>query len=195
MHDDSARDSDSIYAGLGAVQRLGHWNTSFRAVTSQPIEEDTAAASGGVLLFAEVSRTPAHSDRLWYANGFWGIEDFTSAARGPETGGPLGRTGILFSAVGLGSYGSALGNEANDSFGGAAGWQTFLGDDTHRRQLILEVGGRADTDASNRESVAIGLRFGQAVGRHAILRVDGFLAGSDDQGPSSGLRTELQIKF
>ena len=34
-----------------------------------------------------------------YANVFWGIDRFASAARGPTTGGPLGRTGILIAAA------------------------------------------------------------------------------------------------
>ena len=186
--------TDAFYAGAGAVQRIGHWNTAFRALTSRA-EDDTPAASDGTLLFAEVSRNPVHSDDLVYGTAFLGFDRFSSAARGPETGGPLGRAGVLFAAVGLGSYGSALGNEADDSFGGALGWQTFLDDETHRNQLILEVGGRADTDESNREAVAAGFRFQRALGSRTVLRFDGFLTGRDDLEPLAGLRCELLIKL
>lgn len=199
-HDDSAApggtaDSDALFAAASAVQRIGHVNTAFRGLTSQPIHDESTAAGQGTLLFVEVSRNPPASDDLVYANAFWGIDQFTSAARGPETGGPLGGTGILFAAVGLGSFGAPLGNRADDSLGAALGWQTFLGDSEHRRQLVLEIGGRVDADSTDREAAAVGARFQQAVGRHVILRLDGFLAGRDGLAPSSGLRSELQIKL
>ncbi len=193
--DDDGVDTDALYAGAGAVQRLGHWNTTFRALASHPVHAESPAASRGQLLFAELSRTPTASDDLVYANAFWGIERFSSAARGPERGGPLGRAGILFAAVGLGSYGAPLGNDPDASIGAALGWQTFLGGDDRRRQLVLEVGGRVDTDASNREAVAGGFRYQQAAGRHAVWSLDGFVAGLDDAGPRSGLRAELALKW
>ena len=122
-------------------------------------------------------------------------DEFSSAARGPDRGGPLGRTGILFAAVGLGTYGAALGNDADESFGGSLGYQTFLGDEEHRRQLILEVGAREETRGTERGAVAAGLRYEQAIGRHTLLRFDGYVAGHDDDAPSSGARVELELKL
>ncbi len=198
---DDESNSDALYAGVGAVQRIGHTNTAFRAVVSKPIHDDTPEAGEGVLLFAEVSRNPVASDDLVYATLFLGLDHYSSAARGPETGGPLGRAGILFDAVGIGRYGAALGNRADEAVGGAIGWQSFLGDDLHRRQLVLEIGGRADTSSDSgvalerADAIAAGVRFQHAFGRHALLRVDGFVAGREDFGPSAGARTELQLKF
>lgn len=192
---DANGDSDALYFGAGAVQRIGHTNSSVRVLGSHTLHEESDAASKGVLLFGELSRNPTGSDDLVYATAFWGIDQFSSAARAPDVGGPLGRAGILFAAVGLGDYGAALGNRADDSFGGAVGWQTFLGDADHRRQLILEVGGRVDTEGSSRDAIATGFRLQQALGHHAILRFDGFVAGQDDVELRTGIRTELVWKF
>ncbi len=188
-----SNDSDALFCGIGAVQRLGHWNTTFRALTSQPLEEETAATGRGGLLFAELSRNRVHSDDLWYANTFVGIDQFSSALRGPETGGPLGRTGVLFAAVGVGSFPAALGNGAQSSVGGALGYQSFLGDPEHRRQLILEVGGRAEKEAP--DALGLGLRYQHAVGRRWIVRLDAFATGRETTGPEHGLRTELLLKL
>ncbi len=196
--DDTNDRSDALYFGASAVQRIGHWNTAFRAVASAPFRDKTAQTDGGVLLFSEISRHVRHSRDMVYANGFVGIEEFSSAARGPDRGGPLGRTGILFEAVGLGSYGSALGNRAEHSAGGALGWQLFLDgekDDDLRHQLVLEVGGRSDTDGRNASAAALGARYQRAFGRRLVLRLDGFFSARESDSPSSGLRAELLIKF
>ena len=105
-------DQDAVYFGLGSVQRIGRYSTTVRAVSSHPFNDDSPEVSGGALLFGEVSRPLRASDDLVYANAFVGLDRFASAARGPGTGGPLGRTGILFEAVQLGNYGAALGNRA-----------------------------------------------------------------------------------
>ncbi|MEZ5978676.1 MAG: hypothetical protein R3F34_10700 [Planctomycetota bacterium] len=193
--DTGGSDTDALFAGVGAVQRIGRVNTSFRAMTSQPLHGESSAAGRGGLLFAELSRELEHSHDQVYATAFAGLGDFTSAARGPENGGPLGRAGILFAAVGLGGYPAALGNDAKDALGGALGFQTYLGDERERRQLVLEVGGRAGTDGSAADAVALGSRYQVAFGRHGVVVVDGYLVGRHDIGPSAGLRFEVQFKF
>ncbi|MFB3132167.1 MAG: hypothetical protein ACE10K_06570, partial [Rhodothermales bacterium] len=117
----SADDStgDGIYVGLGSTQRRGSYNHTFRALASFPVGDETVANSQGVLLHNQLSWTPHHTFNLIYINTFVGINEFRSAARGPSAGGPLGRTGILFAAVGLGSYGAALGNGADNAVGGS----------------------------------------------------------------------------
>ena len=184
---------DAFFASGSAVQRIGPFNTTFRISTSLPVDGSTSASSRGTLLFNELSWTPHHGHNLFYINSFWGIDRFSSAARGPATGGPLGRTGILFSAIGMGQYGAPLGNRADDAFGGSFGYQMFF---SHtRKQLILEIGGRKDTNNIDDGSAAIGLRYQQAAGRRFIVQVDTFGATRQNRQNSFGGRLELLVKF
>ena len=193
---------DGIYWGIDAVQRMGHFNTSFRVVGSHPIGRETAFNSNGLILFGEISRTPFGTHNHLYLNGYWGINKFRSAARAPSAGGPLGRTGILFSAVGLGNYGAALSNFADDSFGGALGYQMFFAH--NRKQLILEAGGRCATDNIGQSAFAFGARYQMAIGRRLVMVLDGF-SGYDFSNENNGFqqndrfqlggRLEFQVKF
>lgn len=184
---------DGYYAAVSAVQRLGHLNTSFRALYSAAQGNDNAAVSTGTLLFAETSWSPTGTHDNVYINGYLGIDQFSSVARDVEAGGPLGRTGILFASVGLGNYGAALNNRPDDSYGGAIGYQRFI--TGQREQLIVELGARNETKGPETGAVAIGARYQRAFGRHTILVVDGFLNDSDASGQGSGIRTELRWKF
>ena len=108
---------DAFFAGISGIQRIGPFNTTFQVNSSFPFDGETPQTSRGTLLFSEMSWTPPHTDNILYLNAFWGIDQFSSAARNFAAGGPLGRVGILFEAVGLGRYGSALNNRANDTAG------------------------------------------------------------------------------
>jgi hypothetical protein len=163
---------DGLFFGLSSVQRMGKYNTSFRALGSLPIGDETLHNSGGALLFSEISWTPHGNHNLVYLNSFWGIDNFRSASRDPATGGPLGRTGILFAAVGLGRYGAALSNDASESFGGSLGYQMFFAHT--RRQLILELGGRYATNDFGQRAAAAGGSYQIAVGRRWVVRFDAF---------------------
>lgn len=147
----------------------------------------------GSLLFAEISFNPPHSLDVLYLNGFWAIDEFTSASRGPDAGGPLGRTGLLFAAVGLGRYGAPLGNDAQNAVGAALGYQHFF--NGIRSQVVVEVGFRSDTNDTDESAVAIASRFETAIGRNNILRLDAFITGQEHRGPASGARIEWLIKF
>jgi hypothetical protein len=192
---DDGGDDDGFFWGVSSVQRIGHYNTSFRLVGSHALEEESAAVSDGVLAFAEVSWTPPWGHDLVYINSFVGIDDFTSAARGPATGGPLGRTGLLFAAVGIGRYGAALQNTANDSFGAAVGYQAFLDKET-RKQLVVEAGFRAGTSDEVDSAIAVGARYQQAIGQRYVLQFDAFtgLRESTDD-PLLGARAEFRVSF
>jgi hypothetical protein len=163
---------DGLYMGLSAVQRMGKYNTAFRVLGSVAIGDETIHNSSGALLFSEISWTPHGNHNLVYVNGFLGIDNFRSASRDPTTGGPLGRTGILFAAVGLGRFGAALSNDASESFGGSLGYQMFFAHT--RQQLILELGGRYATNDFGQRAIAGGARYQIAVGRRWVLRFDGF---------------------
>lgn len=163
---------DGLYLGLSSVQRMGKYNTSFRILSSFPIGDETIHNSQGTLLFSEISWTPHGNHNLVYINAFAGIDNFRSASRDPSVGGPLGRTGILYAAVGLGRYGAALSNDASESGGGSLGYQMFFAHD--RQQLILELGGRYATNDFGQRAVAGGASYQIALGRRWIFRLDGF---------------------
>lgn len=186
---------DALFAGLRGVQRIGPFNTTLTLNASFPLERETPQTSRGTLVFNEISWTPPHTQDVLYLNTFWGIGEFSSAIRGPETGGPLGRTGILFAAVGLGRYGAALGNRADNAVGGSLGYQKFF--DGTRTQLIVELGGRENTNnqEDERGAVAAGLRYQQAVGRHFVVQVDAFGAVQEARDPAYGARIEWLTKF
>lgn len=190
---DSGNGGDGFYAGASATQRIGKWNTSFRANLSVALGKETDAVSTGGLLFAEISRTLPHSDNVVYGNAFWGIDRYSSAARDELAGGPLGRVGLLFAAVGLGNYGAPLSNRADRVVGGAIGHQWFF--NNHRTQFVLEVGGRKGTSDDVPDAAAIGGRFQQAIGDRFVLQFDAFTSVQDNRDQGFGARTELQVRF
>ena len=186
---------DAFFAGLRGVQRIGPFNTTFTLNTSLPTNRETSETSRGTLIFNEISWTPSHTQNFLYLNTFWGIGEFSSAIRGPATGGPLGRTGILFAAVGLGRYGAALGNRADNAVGGSLGYQMFF--KRTRQQLIVELGGRKHTNnrVVDGDAFAAGLRYQQAVGQHFVVQVDTFGAVREERDPAYGVRLEWLTKF
>lgn len=196
--------ANGVFWGLSATQRIRKLNTTFRLLGSHATDKLPANGAGvsplddGYLLFTQMNYTPAWTHNNLYLDAFWGIDHYTSAARGPAVGGPLGNTGILFASFGIGnfnSFGAALGNRPDKSAGAALGYQIFS-EDT-RRQYIVEVGGRDRTDdAPNGRQLGVGLRFQQALGRRFIIRVDGF--GDKRQGISDmgwGSRLEFLTQF
>ena len=187
-----------LYAGLGSSQRFGKFNTVFRVNTSVAIEKESARVRNGTLLFAEVSHTPYWGQDLIYLNGFWGIDQFSSADRAPTAGGPLGRVGILNAAVGLGRYVAPLSNQADNAVGGALGYQMFFGE-LRRRQLILEIGGRAPTQTPTllrqQPAEGVGARYQQAFGRRLLVVLDTFGVLREKNQDSFGGRVEFLVKF
>ncbi|MEP5623464.1 MAG: hypothetical protein ABJP82_12895, partial [Hyphomicrobiales bacterium] len=129
---------DGLYFGASATQRIGLFNTSFRVNTSTALNKRSSAVNDGVLLFSEISRTATGSDNIFYGNLFWGMGNYTSAARDKGTGGPLGRVGVLFAAPEVSLGGSALSNRADYAFGGSFGHQMFFNED--KTQLTLKLG-------------------------------------------------------
>lgn len=184
---------DGYFAAISGVQRFGHLATSLRLLHSKAKDQENASVSTGTLLFAETSFTPARTNDNVYINGFVGIDQFSSAARDVDTGGPLGRTGILYASVGLGGYGTALSNRPDDAWGGAIGYQAFL--DGQREQLIIELGARDELKGAQSGAVALGARYQKAYGRHTILVLEGFANDTSGTGHGSGIRSELRWKF
>jgi hypothetical protein len=140
---DSRTGGDGFYVGAGATQRIGLINTTFRVNSSVALDRDTPAVSTGTLLLAQLSLTLPDSRDLVYLDLFWGIDQYSSAARGPDLGGPLSSIGLLFAAQGLGSYGAPIGDQPDNSVGAAIGYQKFIGGT--EKQLTVELGGRIAT--------------------------------------------------
>jgi hypothetical protein len=189
---------NAFYAGLGSIQRIGKINSTFRAATSVAVDGPSGKATTGTLLLSQLSYTIPSSVDLIYMDAYWGIDRFSSAARDPTAGGPLGDVGILTAAVGLGSYQAPLSNQADHSAGAAVGYQMFF-DERHRQQLIFEIGGRAPTQAPSeaRQHAAegIGLQYQRAFGRRFVLVASTFGVTRDESGMSVGGRVEWETKF
>jgi hypothetical protein len=184
---------DGWYAGISSTQRIGHYNTAFRVNVSRAMDQRNAAVDDGILLFAEVSRTLPYSEDFVYATSFLSLDNYTSAARSPLVGGPLGRAGILFAAIGLGTYGTPLSNRADNTMGGALGYQMFF--NNQRTNLVLELGGRTGTDGREDASVALGARLQFAIGARSLIQFDAFVAGNEGRDDGAGLRSEYLLRF
>ena len=125
---------------------------------------------------------------------FWAIDQFTSAARGPLMGGPLGQTGILFASPALGQFGAPLSNQASAAFGGSLGYQLFF-DSIIGQQVVFEVGGRKDTNGINQGEIGSAVRYQKRLNGHWILLVDGFASWRENEGVGPGARIEMFAKF
>jgi hypothetical protein len=191
---------DGIYAGIGDIRRIGTWSSTTRLNGSWALDEETAAIGTGGLLTSQLNRTMTFNDDLFYVDTFVGVGDYTSAARDPSTGGPLGTIGILYRTPGLGDFAPALGNRVGESVGGAVGYQHFF--DNRQASVIAELGGRVSISGDEMEdSVAFGLLFQKAMGQHSILRLDAHVAYIDDPANPGrddfgyGARAEWRVKF
>ena len=141
----------------------------------------------------EVSWVPSRSHNNVYVNGFLGIDNFTSAARGPLEGGPLGRTGILFAAQAIGSLPAPISNSAQKASGFTLGYQRFFGP---RRQVIIEAGARFEHRIHFKNEQGIAARFQQALGRRAFVQLDAYSTWVEDESKAEyGSRIELQVKL
>ena len=191
-HDDET--GDLLAWGFSSTKRLfEHYNWTFRYVGSKAMTRQTRQSDDGHLLFTEFSWTPYGTHDVMYVNGFLGIDNYTSPARDTLAGGPLGRTGILFAARGVGSYPSPLSNRAQEAFGAAVGYQKFF--DNNSQHVVLEVGFRRDTTNDSPDFVGIGAQWQKSFNDNYIIQIDSFLRGEEDGGVGYGIRTEFQIKF
>ena len=190
----SASGSDSIHLGASSVQRIfGDINAAVRVNASIPVSNTGPNVSDGVLLFTELSKTVTGTEDIVYANGFWGINEFSSAARDRGAGGPLGNTGILFAAPQASLSGSPLSNRAQNVVGGSIGYQKFL--NHGKTQLVFEVGGRKDTNKVNEGAVAFGGQLLHALNNRTSLQVDAFISDGQNRTFGTGIRSEIRVRF
>ncbi len=196
IHSDNAHAGDGLYAGIGQTRRFGKLNSTLRANFSYALDDEGPAIDTGALLFSQLSRTMNYNFDIAYLNTFVGLGNYTSAARDPSVGGPIGGiNGLLFGAVGLGRYGSALSNQSNEAVGAALGYQHFLDGNFSKRQIIAEIGGRISTDGNSRSGGGISLGYQHAIDQHGILRLDSFVAAYDDGNTGTGVRVEYSFQF
>lgn len=193
VHSPDGPNGDGIYIGASSRQTIGWLHSRFRVMSSYALDNENAAVSTGTLLFTELSWSPKSTHNVAYVTGFWGIDQFASAARGPANGGPLGRAGLLFAAKGLGTFAPALSNRADDAIGGAIGYQMFF--NHYRTQLTTEMGGRMSTRDSGVDAFGVAMGVEQAVGQHVVLLLDAYSATRDGNDPAHGIRGEMTVKF
>ncbi|MEQ8813211.1 MAG: hypothetical protein RLO51_09895 [Thalassobaculum sp.] len=190
---DAGAGTDGAFLGIGSTQRIGKLNTAFRLAQSIALDESSAAVDTGTLALAELSGDPLGNDDVLYLNGAWAAGRFTSAARDPLVGGPLGPVGILFASAGLGDYGVALNNRAEDVAAAALGYQMFFNEE--RTQVVAELGARVGTDGEQRDAAALGLRLQQALGDRYVVQLDGFVSREEARDVGYGARTEFLVRF
>lgn len=196
--DSSTADFGSLVAfGLSAIRRFhGHentYNSSSHVLASFPTEGETAVSGRGVLLFQQLSWTVHKTEDLVYLNGFYAIDQFTSPARGRLAGGPLGQTGILFAAAGLGQSGAPLSNQADNAAGGSLGYQMFF--DDSKEQVVVELGARQGTKKNESGAAGIAGRYQKALDQHWIFLIDTFLTKTEGLNVAPGIRFEFLAKF
>jgi hypothetical protein len=190
-----ASGGDGLFIGASSVQRLGNYNTAVRVIQSIAMDDETAQVSDGTLFFGEFSTEPTASHDIAYLNAFVGLQAFSSAARGEQAGGPLGRTGILFANPGIGRTFAPLGSNADEAFGGAAGYQMFFNDDS--TQLVAEVGGIVSEASTARvqDGYGIGLRLQQKFLNRFLFQIDSFYTNREIANDVVGARLELTVQF
>jgi len=189
---DSETHGSGLFLAASHFRPIYRYNSTVRVAYSKAMDEESGAVADGFVLFNELSWHLGDRSDILYFNSFYGIDRFTSAARAPGTGGPLGKTGLLFASPGMGFYPAPLGNSAEDSLGSSFGYQYFP---QTGRQLVMEVGARTQTEGSSNTQWGALFRFQQALTRRLVVQVDGFYADVEGQDSGWGSRLELFLKL
>lgn len=185
---------NSIHAAISASQRFGGLSTTGRLLGSWEFNDNSTNSQNGLLAFVETSTSFHGKPHIFYVNGFAGIGRFSSAARAGGTGGPLGRTGLLFAGLGLGNFNAPLNNRGQDSIGAAMGYQMFFKGIT--RQLAFELGGEIDIGGNKNTGFGFGARYSHKLFRRVVSQTDGYIVNNDSiSGIGYGIRTEIRILF
>ncbi len=185
---------DALFLGAGVSQRFGKFSSVLRANQSFALDGTTAATGTGTLLTSELSFSPKATDDNVYFNAFGALGQYDSAARRPESGGPLGGIGVQFASAGLGRAAAPINPRARDAVGGALGYQQFFCGG--RSNLIFELAGRASLSGADTGIVSGAIQYQRALGGHFVFTCMGFAGWQsrlDDI--TAGGRLELLIKF
>ncbi|MEM9283353.1 MAG: hypothetical protein AAGA96_16140 [Verrucomicrobiota bacterium] len=191
---------DGAYLGLGHRAQVGYWHATTRINASFALDDTQIlpalrGVDDGWLLTHQMSRVMPYNEDVLTFSAFAEFGDFTSAARDPAVGGPLGGFSMLQRAVEIGTYGAPIPDDGGDLFGLEVAYQHFL-DGAHRRQIMAAIGGVGEHGSSQRDATfATSLTYQQALSDHLLWIVSGFGSTTDEGNKGFGLRTELQRKF
>ena len=190
---DEREGGDSFNIGGASIQRLGHYNTSFR-INHSHAENETSKARSGTIYSAEVSWTPYKSDDIAFVDG-----RYTQAGRESVVGGPLGGLGILFASPSLGNFLSELDNFTNEEAGIVLGYEAFWSDgqqsNNHRRSLTLEVAGIKDLDDSSFDDFAFGFEFRTRLAHRIQWQLDSSYSVLEKRDDGVTIRSEIRYQF
>ncbi|MDF1811452.1 MAG: hypothetical protein P1V20_04540 [Verrucomicrobiales bacterium] len=196
VYGDDKTGGDGLYLGAGQLRQFGYWNSNLRVNASFALDAGSPAIDDGVLITNELSRVMPYNHDILSVNTFVGVNRYTSAARDPDTGGPLGGFGgLLYRTVGIGSYGAPLQSVNEDVYGAAVGYQHFL-DKEEEKQIAVEVGGNRswDDSAGTNSMVGAAIQYQQKINDSTVAGIGGFWANRDGTR-QHGVRTELNRKF
>lgn len=192
--DSSDEIGDQFNIGLGYTHAFIFMeraiDTQIHFAASLTPDQETAQATDGAMLFTSFSWAPKRTDDIMYVNLFGALDAYAPAAR--ERGGPLGIMGLLFSGNGL--AGAAINNRAIDSYGGTIGYQMFFSTALDRN-LIFEIGGKADHSPGGIDRVGAAVRYSQAVNQHVFFEVGGFAVHQESIDEAYGIRTKINVIF
>jgi hypothetical protein len=164
-------------------------DTKIHLASSFTPDQETAQATDGTLLYASFSWAPKRTDDIMYVNLFGATGAYAPASR--ERGGPLSLAGLLFSGNGL--AGPAISNRANDTYGGAIGYQLIW--PALDRNLVFEIGGKEDNSPGGIDRFGAAVRYSQKLNQHTFFEVGGFAVKQDSIDEAYGIRTKLNIAF
>ena len=168
------------------------FDTTFRISKSGGIDGETEEAGNGTLFYSGISWAPRGTDNIAYFNAFGAFGRYRAASR--TTGGPLGRTGLLFSSNGLASFGAPISNGTEKAHGAALGYQMFF--DGHKRNVVLEIGAREDRTNNGIDKIGVAVNVSQAIRQRMFIEVGGFGVNLEDSRHNTyGLRTTFAFTF
>ncbi len=192
---DRHRGGDAAYFGIGHLAQLGYWHSTARANASFAMNsQNRHAVADGWLLTHQLSRVMPYSDDVLTLSTFFEIDNYTSAARGPAMGGPLGSFSLLQRAFGIGTYGPPIETDSGDQIGLGVSYQHYL-DEAQHRQILVAVGGSGSTDNGDDPTGALALQYQQALSENLIWSIGGFGSLTTEGDKGFGARTELTRKF
>ncbi|HEX8169946.1 MAG TPA: hypothetical protein VF824_05330 [Thermoanaerobaculia bacterium] len=175
------------YFGLVANSIRAIGNFGQKGLPGQPKRAD------GVLLLLENSFTrPNPVTVVPYVNLFAGFRHPQPLARAGDIGGVLANTGINFQSDGMTKYPN-LDPFAQDSFGGAVGWEYLF---NLQRQIVLEAATVQRFNGNHAGAqYALGARYQHKINNAWILRLDAMRGWIEGQNDVYGARIELRRKF
>ena len=196
--DDDLEGGNSLNVGLSSIQRIGHYNTTFR-INRSFAERGTVKANRGTMYSSEVSWTPYKSDDIMYVNSYVVDGTYTQAGRESIVGGPLGGLGILFASPSIGNFLSELNNFTSEEAGLVIGYEAFFSDgkqaNNHRRSLTLELAGIKDLGHNGFDDFAGGFEFRTRLSHRVQLQIDGSYSVLENRDDGHTIRTEIRYQF